>query len=628
MDTLNTFEDKIKGHFTSKTSITREHKDRFVQSSSSNLLRKIDPISEFQGLTKYKIGSQDIPGYKDAVLSPSVPMKWYLVYANSNGHNIGDSNVNEAVNCFLLPKSPLSVNAGTGEPVSAMMQSIFGTHTYDFTMIVHGNISIGNNTWTVTETDPNFLVIYKLDQNTYTLVSCSKSAQGAAATLAYISPTAYITFNTTSYTSANYDTNAFDGADLHAKWLAAYNNTTVNKYANSYAKGGIVSLLTIDDLNKTLSTLIKIIALPYCPIPFNTNTIGVIETPDECDVVQSISLGNTAEAMLNKFALQFKRADQNFLAYINSLNISEFEIELPAVADRLITPKQPLYESKLYHSDFYNYMFNYDSFNKLIPLENIQATTTTPSVVIDYKQSNNALSALGFKFTIDEWTRKVDNYDEYLICNRNNEAAIYNSSYLNYIRNGYNYDVKNKQVAETKAITTAAVGVGASLAAGLAGAMINPALGIAAGLVSAATTAITSGINIHYQNVAAENAIEQKIQEAQATSNSISVSDDINLLEWYNGNFLKLNKFVISDKQWKNVFEMFYNTGYACTESKIPNLDSRKMFNFLQANIDLDTKNDADLIKYYTDIKTRFQSGVTDIHSYDLYNKTLENWES
>ena len=40
--------------------------------------------------------------------------------------------------------------------------------------------------------------------------------------------------------------------------------------------------------------------------------------------------------------------------------------------------------------------------------------------------------------------------------------------------------------------------------------------------------------------------------------------------------------------------------------------------------IHLNTMNDSDLIKYYADIKTRFQTGVTDIHDYNSYDKTKQ----
>ena len=39
-----------------------------------------------------------------------------------------------------------------------------------------------------------------------------------------------------------------------------------------------------------------------------------------------------------------------------------------------------------------------------------------------------------FKQTID--------YENYLLINRNNEETIFSNDYLNYIRNGYNYDQK------------------------------------------------------------------------------------------------------------------------------------------------------------------------------------------
>ena len=61
---------------------------------------------------------------------------------------------------------------------------------------------------------------------------------------------------------------------------------------------------------------------------------------------------------------------------------------------------------------------------------------------------------------------------------------------------------------------------------------------------------------------------------------------------------------------------------------KIPNLTTRYRFNYLQADIDLNTKYKGYLQPYYDDIVERFKLGVTVFHTNDDFNQTYENWES
>ena len=59
-----------------------------------------------------------------------------------------------------------------------------------------------------------------------------------------------------------------------------------------------------------------------------------------------------------------------------------------------------------------------------------------------------------------------------------------------------------------------------------------------------------------------------------------------------------------------------YYGGYATSEYKIPNINTRIYFNYLQCDLVLDgTSNLPEDIE--NDIKTKFQSGCTFFHKYD-----------
>ena len=53
-----------------------------------------------------------------------------------------------------------------------------------------------------------------------------------------------------------------------------------------------------------------------------------------------------------------------------------------------------------------------------------------------------------------------EDYDRLIYVNRNNEVSTYDNAYLNYIRTGYNYDVKNKNRNIASSILGMLTGVG------------------------------------------------------------------------------------------------------------------------------------------------------------------------
>lgn len=132
-----------------------------------------------------------------------------------------------------------------------------------------------------------------------------------------------------------------------------------------------------------------------------------------------------------------------------------FDIDLTGISDTDL--KDISYESKLYHSDFYQPKFVYDSFNFLFQLESINNSllmnyssdngTPTNNFYFNFITSTTINSRFLFEFPQYMLNYATQDYSNILTIQRNNELALYNSAYANYIRNGYNYDVKNKIAA-------------------------------------------------------------------------------------------------------------------------------------------------------------------------------------
>ena len=603
LDTLNTFNDLIV--FTNKTSIIRQHKDRFNRNSYNPLLplratRVIDKMEEITGLIKYNTSSTIIEGADHNI-------KWYLIYANDN------ENENAPVSCYVAPSESVTFYGET----STYNPAYFNTgYTGDIYLIKENRtltiITTTNETITLRTTNSQTYYISTVADGTYfNIIGKGNSTQSYGCKEIGFSATTHLCFYSRARAAEllNLSANAF----IEICKKSDPSDTMLSS-------GGYV-LSSIKDVNRTYTTLIKIIECPYEPFTLVTSGDG-FKIPNGLQASQTQDLSESPIILL-----KLEDLEKNFEAQLNGYTLSEFNCTLPAVEQRALTNKNAMYESKLYHSDFYSVIFAYDSFTKEKPLENIDPSgAASPYFTIIYKQANTITSNLGFKMTIANGTQRAsEQYEKYLICKRNNEYPIYNSSYLNYLRNGYNYDIKakNQQMAQSALNTSLGLGAGiASMLASGATGGVSAALGI-----SLITSSITSISNLAFNNINANDSLERKILEAKITTNSVAASDDLNLLNWYSENQLWINKYSISDQQKSNVFDLFFKTGYACNEAGIPNTTSRSRFNYVQCKADFSTKDNPEWQTYIDDVKRRFEIGVTYFHTYNDFNQVYENWE-
>ena len=215
----------------------------------------------------------------------------------------------------------------------------------------------------------------------------------------------------------------------------------------------------------------------------------------------------------------------------------------------------------------------------------------------------------------------------FLNVNRQNEVALYNSDYLNYIRNGYNYDKK----AATQQLVSGLIGTGLGIA-GAAASVFLPAAGVvgAAGAISFATSSVSSLVSTINNAISNEQAIQQKLDTAKRSAASVSNTEDLNLLSYYNGNRLIRYTEDINDNIKQGLYNLFRLTGYACNDYGIPNINSRLYYNFLQCKADFEETDWTYGKAFLDDIKAKYEIGVTYFHkvdnSYD-FQQTKENFE-
>ena len=376
------------------------------------------------------------------------------------------------------------------------------------------------------------------------------------------------------------------------------------------------------EINRTDTQIVKIIKMPYAPFDFEyANGSQYWKVPSGWNFSGNL--------------LKLNGLDEEFLSPVARLRlIRDLQVTIPA-GDRTTVTNDKIYESKLKNSNFYSWKFYYDNFNKEIMFErteiNPDATDNVPKVRILFKQSNNLSSNSLFHFTTEgNLTYNEPNlYGEYLNVNRQNEVALYNSEYLNYIRSGYNYDKKAKTLqAASGWLGTGLNAIGA--VSSLASRAKTGALGLS-GLISFGTSAIQTLSSNIFNSIAAENALQAKLESLRLSPASVSNTEDLNLLSYYNGNKLISTKEKCTDEIENQIYNLFRLTGYSCNEYAIPDFNSRTWFNFIQCDADLDESQWAYGQDFLDDIKAKFAIGITVFHrvnnSYD-FSQDKENFES
>ena len=373
-------------------------------------------------------------------------------------------------------------------------------------------------------------------------------------------------------------------------------------------------------IDKTLSENLKIINIPYCP--------SQITEEDGKYVIEPLW---RYEAVLKFFKLiDFTPVFQNSITTdVDSiLNIFTSGIITPD-----LTMNRTIIDSKLYHSDYYRPKFVYDSFSRIFPLEQIDYVKSYESINSDkfkftFVMSRNIVSKFLFKFDF-VYKHSNEDYPNVVAVARNNEEVLYNSAYLNYVRTGYNYDLKAKERSET----ASGVGLGLNIAGLIASIGLSfipggQALGVA-GVVG--STLGLAGQIVNYAKTISQNEenLQRRLQETQRQAVSVLNADDYDLLQAYTDNKAKLCLYEVSEQMKRVLDDLFYYCGYVVNEQMIPNISSRYWFNFVQAGLIIEDSSNLNS-DIEDDIKEKFEQGVTFLHYHNEFdfNQEKENWET
>ena len=134
-----------------------------------------------------------------------------------------------------------------------------------------------------------------------------------------------------------------------------------------------------------------------------------------------------------------------------------------------------LSDPKLYCSQFYKCKVVYDNSAINVYFDNISfdANSLDPTISVWFEPSTTLASS--FLFSLENggnfnWKNETESYPFIAVTDRNNELPLYTSDWINYLRNGYNYDKKRKAMEDATSWGSTAAGIATSVISILGGA--------------------------------------------------------------------------------------------------------------------------------------------------------------
>ena len=410
MDTCNTFE--YKNRIISDTSkykrcnVIREHRDRFT----SNNLPIIDKIDEGFGTIPMEIKETKLLGNDD---------KYYLGYYQSPG-------ANARTVCKILKSE--------GEDHTRVWYNFYGTIGEYLTqngqaMMIYTDI---NKTFVDFNADPKDKSSSDFwDNKNLNFMYIQRTFAAVYIRYGFWSSSNLVTFEN------EYITNIDQVLDLYSSKPFIVLKGEYSPYEYSLNKGYLLKDLlgsdytteelkvtaglnfTIPGINDTLkadSNILKIIEIPYFQqsdiMPYYDYSVGT--------VVAAIS-------DISTYTMSFGSEDF-------------YKTTLPASLDNQLADKK--YETKLLGSQFTNNMFKYDSFSYSLAAEDLTIPQT--SFNINVRTPIDMSTTVAYEFDYKGTTH--NEFDRWLITQRNNQIPTMTNKYLEYMQNGYNYDVKNRNI--------------------------------------------------------------------------------------------------------------------------------------------------------------------------------------
>ena len=334
------------------------------------------------------------------------------------------------------------------------------------------------------------------------------------------------------------------------------------------------------DIDRTALGLKKAICLPYRP--FDRDDAGYL--PEGCFVV-------AGKILLARDDLE---STISFTPKGRELYLPSMSAKPTEATDGKATALQ--LEPKVYSSEFRFSKLVYDSFSIVLKGEDTYfnsnlSETGNDKIVFKFFASPSMVSEFDFSiysypgYSASEYILSPvwsEDYPLHLIINRNNETPVYTSAYLDYLRTGYNYDLKSQAVQlgmQGLGIAISAINAGVGIAATFAtGGLAAPYA------VSAATGFASSIANIGKTAAENQRGNAQRLKELQAQGASVAGNSDFAVSKRYTKNRVSLETYSVEPRLINAARSFFYLKGYATDEIKAPTCHSRAHFDFIECD--------------------------------------------
>lgn len=638
-DVLNNF--KFNSAYTLdafKTRVNREMQTRLtIDSLVDNnvfLKRNLSTIKEGLNPKLYRIESLDKTFNDDISIFKST---FYLIYMTKVTQETADSKI--PVDCMLASKQPITLQSYTdGGLVIPINSFLKGEYYYLLNWYSEGSSVLSFN-YQYKKAQESGVIPANIPFDMFTLVYLGEDDKIHVKVLNYATP-GIGGGSFTGYSFEIDDITSLVAASPNVTGMYKLNTLTTNENeilageqipierSGDYSPIYIQSIYNNPNFKLDDSRLVKVLEIPYSPLVVNELLLPGLHP-------------HTGKFFYDESTWEYDSAT-GFLRLKNLNSPLERVIKCnTGIYDDLLiqTTKDKLKgalrdinnESKLFTSEFYYKKASYDSFSFIFELENMK---TIPSSALDeiyYKVTTTINSRFMFRFEGYECKYAPEDYSNILVVARNNEVTIYNNNYVNYIRTGYNYDVKARDRSNAQSIASFALSLTPSIAFNKRhGIDISKTAYSAYGQVFSVAQNLTNTINTIEAN---NDSFNRKQAELQAQSTSVYGSDDLDIMNAYTkGGKMRLYTYRCTDEVRQLIYNLFYFTGYTANRFGLPNLNNRAYFDFFAID-PVYRSYGAVTTDLINEITAKMKEGVTYIHHLMItehkdFNFNFENWES
>lgn len=442
MDTINSWWDFM--YWNSKTSIQREHMDRYRKKNDA-WIRYIDPYNEGMNPAKdRRISKTNLTGIGD---------NSYLIWI-SNGEITPDKQSPTPLVPMYCKNNSFTLASQKQYTTTSAPLYDSSYHTKDFYITTSGigascSVKIGSDEFILGETRSDgsvlrcFRFIYKSGEAVYDVQS-----------LFYTGDVYPYSFKEASTELKNVTINTDTCTIEHDCDFLTYSPLKNSYYDN------LTDLNTIDQLSKRNVSIGKIPARVVAPFEelnrSSTNIAKIIKLPFDVGksqitrFVPGWNLATFAADVTNGIGVTDVDASYSLHRYIERYVGSSPTVK---IGEKFMMDN----ESKLYSSEFFGFDVTY--MNQTFPflLENVIDPSSFSWNYINACVGTGLSTDVRIQFDISnsDYRWNFPNQEYFYI--NGLEVTQYNSSWINYLRNGYNYDETNRKLSNRNAIVSGVI---------------------------------------------------------------------------------------------------------------------------------------------------------------------------